>query len=42
MPCLTAGSIAVGKDADLVIIDGDPLRTMRDVRNIVTVVKSGR
>jgi imidazolonepropionase-like amidohydrolase len=37
----TTGSIAPGKDADLVIIDGDPLANMRDVRNVVTVVKSG-
>jgi predicted amidohydrolase YtcJ len=36
-----AGSIAKGKDADLVIVDGDPLTNMRDVRNTVTVVKSG-
>lgn len=36
-----SGSIAPGKDADLVIIDGDPLAQMRDVRNVVTVVKSG-
>jgi imidazolonepropionase-like amidohydrolase len=37
----TSGSIAPGKDADLVIIDGNPLANMRDVRNVVTVVKSG-
>jgi imidazolonepropionase-like amidohydrolase len=37
----TSGSIAPGKDADLVIIDGDPLARMRDVRNVVTVVRSG-
>ncbi len=37
----TSGSISPGKDADLVLIDGDPLKTMRDVRNVVTVVKSG-
>ena len=37
----TSGSLAPGKDADLVIIDGDPLARIRDVRNVVTVVKSG-
>jgi imidazolonepropionase-like amidohydrolase len=35
------GSIAPGKDADLVIVDGDPLAKMSDVRNVVTVVKGG-
>jgi imidazolonepropionase-like amidohydrolase len=34
-----SGSIAPGKDADLILIDGDPLARMRDVRNVVTVVK---
>ena len=37
----TTGSIAPGKDADLVIVDGDPIANMRDVRNVVTVVKGG-
>jgi (2Fe-2S) ferredoxin len=37
----TTGSIAPGKDADLVIVDGDPLANMRDIRNVVTVVKGG-
>ncbi len=37
----TSGSVAPGKDADLVIIDGNPLAKMRDVRNVVTVVKGG-
>ncbi|HVY48853.1 MAG TPA: amidohydrolase family protein [Minicystis sp.] len=37
----TTGSIAPGKDADLVIVDGDPLARMRDVRNTVLVVKGG-
>jgi imidazolonepropionase-like amidohydrolase len=37
----TSGSIAPGKDADLVIVDGDPLTNMRDIRNVVTVVKGG-
>jgi len=33
------GSIAPGKDGDLVIIDGNPLAQIGDVRNVVTVVK---
>jgi imidazolonepropionase-like amidohydrolase len=37
----TSGSIAPGKDADLVILDGDPLTKMSDVRNVVTVIKGG-
>jgi hypothetical protein len=35
------GSIAKGKDADLVLVDGDPLARMRDIRRTVTVVKGG-
>jgi imidazolonepropionase-like amidohydrolase len=37
----TSGSIAKGKDADLVLVDGDPLANMRDVRKVAAVVKSG-
>ena len=37
----TSGSIAKGKNADLVLVNGDPIANMRDVRNVVTVVKSG-
>ena len=36
-----SGSILPGKDADLVIVDGDPLARMSDVRKVVTVVKAG-
>jgi enamidase len=35
------GSIAVGKQADLVVIDGDPSTTIADVRNVETVFKGG-
>ena len=35
------GSIAAGKLADLVVIQGDPLRTPVDIYNIVTVFKDG-
>jgi imidazolonepropionase-like amidohydrolase len=35
------GSITVGKQADLVVIDGDPSATIADVRKVVTVFKQG-
>ena len=37
----TSGSIAVGKDADLILVNGDPLADVRDLRNVVTTVRSG-
>jgi imidazolonepropionase-like amidohydrolase len=35
------GTIEQGKLADLIIVDGDPLRNIRDTRKIVGVVKDG-
>jgi hypothetical protein len=35
------GSISVGKDADLVLLDGNPLKDMSAVRRTLTVVKGG-
>jgi len=35
------GSIAVGKQADLVIINGDPSRTVSDIRKVELVFKQG-
>jgi len=35
------GSIAVGKIADLVVVDGDPLANISDVRKVVTTVRGG-
>ncbi|HJP60655.1 MAG TPA: amidohydrolase family protein, partial [Gemmatimonadaceae bacterium] len=35
------GSIAIGKDADLVVIDGDPSTRISDVRNVQIVFKQG-
>lgn len=35
------GSIAPGKQADLVVIDGDPSRTIAEVRKVETVFKQG-
>jgi imidazolonepropionase-like amidohydrolase len=36
------GSVAVGKAADLVILDGDPLADIRNTRKIWMVVKGGQ
>lgn len=36
-----AGSIAVGKDADLVVIAGDPAMRITDLRNVEIVFKQG-
>jgi imidazolonepropionase-like amidohydrolase len=36
------GSIAVGKRADLVLVDGDPTRRIEDTRRIVGIWKNGR
>ena len=36
------GSIKVGKQADLVIIDGDPLKAIRNIRNVWMVIKEGQ
>jgi imidazolonepropionase-like amidohydrolase len=35
------GSIASGKMADLVVINGDPIKTPASIRNVVTVFKDG-
>jgi imidazolonepropionase-like amidohydrolase len=37
----TSGSIDVGKDADMILIDGDPLAHIEDVRKVVRVFRSG-
>jgi imidazolonepropionase-like amidohydrolase len=36
------GIIAAGKLADMVLIDGDPAKNIRDTRNITTVIKGGK
>jgi len=36
------GTIEVGRRADLIIVDGDPLKTMSDMRKIAIVVQGGR
>ena len=35
------GSIVVGKDADLVVVAGDPATRIADVRNVQIVFKQG-
>jgi imidazolonepropionase-like amidohydrolase len=37
----TVGSIVVGKQADLVVVDGDPSQEITDVRKVGTVFKQG-
>lgn len=33
------GSINEGKKADIIIVDGDPLKNIRDIRNVTTVIR---
>src|SRR6266404_5230846 len=35
------GTIAAGKLADMILIDGDPTKEMRDIRKVATVIKGG-
>ena len=36
------GTVAVGKRADLILVDGDPLTRISDLRHITLVIKEGR
>jgi imidazolonepropionase-like amidohydrolase len=36
------GSIEPGKQADLIIVDGDPLSRIRDIRKVTAVIKAGK
>ena len=36
------GSIEPGKAADIIAVDGDPLRDMRALRNVAFVMKGGQ
>ena len=36
------GSISEGKKADLVIVKGDPSKTIEDLHNVHTIFKSGK
>jgi len=35
------GTLEVGKLADIVVVDGDPLRNPYDLVNVVTTIKGG-
>jgi imidazolonepropionase-like amidohydrolase len=35
------GSIAKGKRADLVVVDGDPLADIKAIRNVVSTMRAG-
>ena len=35
------GSVEVGKRADIIIVDGDPLQNIRNIRKVKTVIKDG-
>jgi hypothetical protein len=35
------GEIAIGKRADLILVDGDPARTIGDIRKVALVIKNG-
>jgi len=36
------GVIAAGKLADMIVVDGDPTKNIRDFRKITTVIKGGK
>jgi imidazolonepropionase-like amidohydrolase len=36
------GVIAPGKLADMILVEGDPMKNIRDINNITTVIKSGK
>jgi imidazolonepropionase-like amidohydrolase len=36
------GSVETGKVADVIIVDGDPLVNIRNIRNVSVVVRDGK
>ena len=39
---MESGTVEVGKRADLIVVEGDPLADIRALRRVTTVVKAGR
>jgi len=39
---LQIGRIAPGASADIILVDGDPLKNINDAQNIVGIVRNGR
>ncbi len=39
--CRSIAALAPGKQADLVVVKGDPSRKIEDIVNVVTVFKDG-
>ena len=37
-----SGTVEAGKRADLIVVEGDPLADIRNLRRVTTVVKAGR
>jgi imidazolonepropionase-like amidohydrolase len=37
----TTGSVDAGKKADIIIVNGDPLQDIRNIRKVETVLKDG-
>jgi imidazolonepropionase-like amidohydrolase len=37
-----SGTVEAGKQADFLVVDGDPLADVRNLRRIVTTVQAGR
>lgn len=38
----SAGSLTTGKAADVIIVDGDPLKNIRDIRKVEAVIRGGK
>jgi imidazolonepropionase-like amidohydrolase len=36
------GSVEAGKQADIILVDGDPLKNISDIRKVAVVIKAGR
>jgi imidazolonepropionase-like amidohydrolase len=36
------GTISPGRLADIIVVDGNPLQSMRELRHVTTVIKDGK